>query len=82
MENNEIKSECELQYAQIKKAEERLKEIRTICKHENTFEGNWQWDIASTFPALICSDCGTMVKFIDFEWEAVHPLIENKNDKI
>lgn len=62
MSSEEIKSECEFQYAQIKNAEERLKELRAICKHENTFGGNWSWRIGSIEPATICSDCGSLIK--------------------
>jgi len=63
MTNEEIKTECELMYAQLRQAENRLEEIRAICKHENTFEGNWSWRVGSIMPAIICSDCGSLVKF-------------------
>lgn len=62
MTPEEIKEECELQYNQIKNAEARLKELRAICKHENTFEGNYSWRVGSIMPATICSDCGELVK--------------------
>lgn len=62
MKPEEIKTECELQYAAIKMAEERLKELRVICNHENTFEGNYSWRIGSILPATICSYCGTCLK--------------------
>lgn len=58
MENNEIKLECEKMYAQIEAAHERLKELRLECKHEKTFEGNYSWRVASSFPATICEYCG------------------------
>lgn len=60
-----IKTECELMYAQIKAAEERLKELREICKHEKTFEGNYSWRPGAIMPATICSDCGALVNFKD-----------------
>ena len=37
-ETQMIKAECVLMYEQILFAEKRLKELRAICKHENTFE--------------------------------------------
>lgn len=40
MTNEEIKSDCEAQYKMLRAAEQRLKELRAICPHENTFEGN------------------------------------------
>lgn len=63
MTNSEIKDECEKMYAQIKQAEERLKEVRAICKHEDTFEGTWSWRIGSIQPAIICSYCGSLIKY-------------------
>lgn len=60
MTNEEIKIECKLMHEQIKKSEERLKQIILICKHENTFEGNWAWRIGFSEPAVICSDCGNV----------------------
>lgn len=65
MENAEIKKECELMYEQIKKAQERLKEIRSICKHENQFEGNYSWRIGAINRAIMCVDCGECIKFIN-----------------
>lgn len=43
MTNEEIKADCEAQYALIKKAEQRLEELRGICNHENTFIGTYSW---------------------------------------
>jgi hypothetical protein len=63
MTNKEIKSECEKQYAQIKSAEERLKQIRTICKHEKTFQGKYQVRIGQIWDAHICEFCGEPLRF-------------------
>jgi methyl coenzyme M reductase subunit D len=63
MTNEEIKIECEKMYLQIKEAEDRLAEIRKICKHENTFEGNYSWRPGAMFLAEICSDCKELVKY-------------------
>ena len=43
MENEEIKSECLALYDQIKAAETRLAELRKLCKHEKTFQGNYSY---------------------------------------
>jgi hypothetical protein len=64
MKQEEIKEECEKIFAQIKQSEERLKELRTICKHPNTYEGNYSWRIGSIDKAEICSDCQTLVKYV------------------
>lgn len=61
MKQEEIKQECEKMYAQIKQAEELLKEVRAICKHPNTFEGNYSWRIGALQQADICSDCGSLI---------------------
>ena len=65
MTNDEIKSEKEKMYAQIKSAEERLEEIRQICKHEKTFEGNYSYRIGCVQFACICEYCGTLIGFVD-----------------
>lgn len=62
MKNEEIKTECKTMYAVIKSAEKRLKELRFICQHEKTFEGNYSWRPGSVEPAEICEYCGEMVK--------------------
>jgi hypothetical protein len=62
MTQEQIKIECEKAYAQITSAENRLKEIRSLCKHPNTFEGNYQWRIGSIIKGEICSDCNTFIK--------------------
>lgn len=62
MKAAEIKIEKELMFEQIRKAEERLAEIRKICKHENTFEGNWSYGPGRYFLSEICSDCGDCLK--------------------
>lgn len=67
MTAEEIKSDCEKMYQQIKDAENRLKELRSVCKHENTFEGDYSWRIGAILPAIICSDCGALMKYKGLE---------------
>jgi len=64
MSSEEIKAECELMYKAIKYSEDKLKELRAICKHENTFKGNYSYRIGVISPAIICSDCGSLIKYI------------------
>jgi hypothetical protein len=56
-----IKEQCEYQYEQIRKSEERLKELRAMCKHNNTYEGKYSWRVGCIDSAIICSDCGVVV---------------------
>jgi hypothetical protein len=42
---DQIKSECEMLYEQIKFAEKRLTELREECKHPNTFKGNYSYRV-------------------------------------
>ena len=62
MTQQEIKSDAEAQYAVIKEAENRLKEIRDICKHPSTFRGLYSANTSGIAPAIICSDCGALIK--------------------
>lgn len=64
MEPEEIRENCAAAYKQIKDAETALQELRAICKHEVTYEGNWSWRIGNIQPAVICSDCGKFIKYI------------------
>ena len=63
MTNEEIRKIKENCYEQIKLAEERLMEIRKICKHEKTFEGNYSWRVGASAPAVICEYCGELIKY-------------------
>lgn len=60
----EIKRECDELYAVIKKAQDRIAELRKMCEHENTFEGLWSW---RECPAKICCDCGACLQFLNSE---------------
>ena len=64
MTNEEIKLEKERCFTQIKSAEERLKEIRSICKHEKTFECNYSYRVGSISIAEICEYCGEFIKYV------------------
>ena len=79
MTQQEIKEECEKIYAQTKLNTERLKTLREVCKHETIFEGNWSWRIGNIQPAIICSDCGNLIKYKDC---APIPVFTSTTDSI
>lgn len=61
--NEQIKIQCEDAYKQIKYAEDKLKELRSICKHEETFEGNYAYRVGDILKATICLFCNKPIKF-------------------
>ena len=64
MTNEEIKLEKEQIFVEIKSLEERLKELRTICKHEKTFVYNYSWRIGNIQLANICEYCGEVISYL------------------
>jgi hypothetical protein len=62
MVSADIKKECELMYSQIKNAENRLKELREICEHEDTDIGNYSYRIGVVGQAEICNSCGIVIR--------------------
>ena len=65
MTNEEIKEECEKHYKNLRNINDRLEELRNICKHEQTEPGNYSWRIGSIHFADICVYCGTPTKFLN-----------------
>lgn len=64
MTNEEILADTEAQYAAIKVAEERLKELRdNICKHEEIFEGNYSWRVGVLVTTFMCKFCHKPIEF-------------------
>ena len=68
MTKEEIKTEKERLFEVIKEANEKLKELRKICKHEKTFMGNYEGRIGSILPAEICGYCGEVIRFFTTEF--------------
>jgi RecB family exonuclease len=64
MVSADIKKECELMYSQIKKAENRLKELREICEHEDTDNGSYSYRIGVVQQAEICNSCGIVIRVL------------------
>lgn len=68
MSNKEIKSECELIYKSIETSRDRLIELRKLCNHENTLETNYSYRVASSLPAIVCTDCGELIEYLGLEF--------------
>lgn len=56
-----IKKECEELYEVIKKSQERLDEIRKICKHTNTEKTNYSYRVGQSSIEDVCQDCGQVI---------------------
>lgn len=63
MTQEEIKYRKEMMELEIKGLTAQLKELRNICAHPNTFEGNYSWRIGAFDKAIICSDCGELINY-------------------
>jgi len=63
MNKETILKEKEKCFEQIEQCNKRLEEIRKVCKHEETFEGNYSWRVGNIQLAEICSYCGELIKF-------------------
>jgi hypothetical protein len=61
MTQQEIKQTCDIAYQMIKDAEKALKETRALCKHPNTYNGNYSNRAGCIDPAILCSDCGEVL---------------------
>ena len=79
MKQSEIKTECEFAKDQIKMLQDRIERLKTICKHPDTFEGNYSWYLGSIFPSTICSDCGEVVSN---EWGNWEKLAETNSEEV
>ena len=56
-----MKEECENLYKIIKNSQDRLEQLREICKHEETHIGNYSWRVGSVENAEICNICGKKI---------------------
>ena len=61
MKQSDIKTECELIYQNIRSMNFRLERLRSICKHPNTYKGNYSYRVGAVSEAVICSDCNEVV---------------------
>lgn len=64
MTQQEISAECSVLFKSLEEGEKRLSELRELCSHENTFEGTFSYRVGCYQPAIICSDCRQLVKYI------------------
>jgi hypothetical protein len=65
MTQEEIKQDVETHYLAIKTAEERIKELRILCHHPNTKDGLYSYRVGRIDKALICADCGEVIKLLE-----------------
>lgn len=79
MINQEIKTECEKAYEQISLAQERLKELRAICKHEHTTERPYAWRVGSYDIVNVCDYCGENCGTVTNEIKKEEPLLTVSN---
>ena len=61
MKQSEIKTECELIYTQIENLNDRLTRLRSICKHENTYDGIYSWRVGVMQQTRLCCDCNSVI---------------------
>jgi hypothetical protein len=50
----------------IADAREELENLKLACHHEDTFEGNYEWRLGASYRAIICHDCGAVIKNLDY----------------
>lgn len=67
MTNIEIKDEVKSLYKIINESQQRLRNLREMCQHEETEIKNFQYSIGSINKSKICSFCGTVMTVIDFQ---------------
>ncbi len=65
MKPGEIKKECDLMQDQIEQSQNRLIELRKLCKHQNTFKGLYSYRFGVIQNALLCCYCKDVIRFID-----------------
>lgn len=65
--SNRIKETREVYELILKTVQEGLHQLRVNCPHEHTFQGVYQWRVGATYNAIICDDCGEVVKNLDYE---------------
>lgn len=65
-----IQSEVRSLQETIRNANNRLNELRALCKHENTFIGNYEFQRPTIFQCTICADCCSPVdNSIEEKWQ-------------
>lgn len=79
MSGEEIKQECEKQYAAIESARLALLNLRDRCAHHKTFEGDYSWREGCIDKAEICEYCGKLIRL--FNWPTPPFSIENNGQQ-
>ncbi len=73
MKPEEIKAECVKIQSGLVVGKARLNELRKLCTHKNTFEAYYSWRVGNISPALMCSDCGDFIKYLEVTPENEFP---------
>ncbi len=75
-ENKIIYDEVRAIYKTIKDGNDRLDEIRKVCKHEETKLVNYMWRVGSICPNTeVCKFCGEVIpKKIEYDPETFMPI--------
>jgi len=66
MTQKEIRNKRDSYYKMLQDAREGLQKLRAECYHPNTEKCTYEW-ASATFNAIVCSDCGEVVKNLDLE---------------
>lgn len=67
MDSETIRNTKEHLFQVIEDANKKLKDLRESCPHANTEKGIWSFREGAYFNAIICSDCGQLIKNLDLE---------------
>ncbi len=79
MKQDKINTECNFIYWEIEKLQDRLTQLRSKCKHNNTFQGYCSYMIGRATKAIICTDCG---KVLIPNWQVIPDKTKMKIKKI
>lgn len=58
----QIKNHYKFSCGILAMAQEEIKKLQLSCTHPNTHEGLYSWRVGCVDKAIICSDCGKMIK--------------------
>ncbi len=64
MTQEEIKRKSHAAIAEIQSQQNILIALRDYCEHPNTFEGKYSYSVGQVSDAIICSDCGELIKTV------------------
>jgi len=62
MRNQEIKARVKELQEIVSTSQQKIETLRSICKHEKTFKGNYSWRVGVIEERDICEFCGEVIK--------------------